>query len=133
MTARTKTDWRSRRRARGRAKLSGTAARPRLAVFRSNKYIYAQLINDAAGATLAAADGRELKAKPAFAGAIQPGKRASDVGFSKVPEAYAVGRLLAGKALAKKIKQVCFDRGGYLYAGRVRALAEGARDGGLVF
>lgn len=127
------TNPRKHRHARVRTRVAGTSERPRLAVFRSNRYIYAQLIDDRAGATLAMADSRELrKGKPASAKATA-GKRATDVGFTKVPEAYQVGKLLAEKAVAKKVKRVAFDRGGYLYAGRVRAVAEGAREGGLEF
>ena len=65
--------------------------------------------------------------------ATKLGKRATDVGFTKVPESFLVGKLLAEKAIAKKIKKVAFDRSGYIYAGRVKALAEGAREGGLQF
>ena len=132
MTINLKTQNRSRRRARVRARLSGTLVCPRLAVFRSNKYFYAQLIDDAAGRTLVAADSRELGKEDQALRQAQ-GKRPTDVGFTKVPEAYLVGQLLASKAAAKKISRVCFDRGGYLYAGRVRAAAEGARAGGLLF
>lgn len=116
-----------------RKKATGTAARPRLSVFRSNDRIYAQLIDDESGRTVAAADSRELKGLAAAKAPARRGKRPSDVGFTKVPEAYAVGRLLAEKAAGRKVKRVTFDRGDALYAGRVRALAEGARDGGLEF
>lgn len=95
---------------RVRAKVAGTARRPRLSVFRSNRYLYAQLIDDAAGRTLASV---------------------SDLGAPA--EAGALGKSLATKAKAKKIKSVIFDRGGYRYAGRVKALADGARAGGLIF
>jgi large subunit ribosomal protein L18 len=125
---------RKHRHARVRTRVAGTSERPRLAVFRSNRYIYAQLIDDKAGATLAMADSRELrKGKQGPSTTLGAGKRATDVGFTKVPEAYQVGKLLAEKAVAKKVKRVAFDRGGYLYAGRVRAVAEGAREGGLEF
>ena len=133
MTSQLPDNNRSRRRARVQATVRGSATRPRLAIFRSNKYLYAQLIDDTAGRTLLAADSRELvKGKPASAKA-SAGKRPSDVGFTKVPEAYLVGQLLAEKAQAKKISVVAFDRGGYRYAGLVRAVAEGARAGGLTF
>lgn len=126
VTIRQKNEKRLRRAARTRAKLAGTATRPRLSIFRSNRAIYAQLIDDERGLTLVAAGSREL-------GRETKGKRAEDTGFTKVPEAFRVGELLAGKALAKQVKRVAFDRGAYLYAGRVKALAEGARAGGLEF
>ena len=129
MSTHRKTLNRSRRRARIRASVMGSATRPRLAVFRSNKFIYVQLIDDSARATHAAASSREL----AGAKGERAGKRAEDAGFTKVPAAYRVGQLIAERAQAKGIKSVAFDRGGYLYAGRVRAVAEGAREGGLAF
>ena len=101
---------RRRRQRRIRAKIAGTARRPRLSIFRSNRYLYAQLIDDAAGKTLASA---------------------SDLGAPAA--ARALGESLAAKAKAKKIESVVFDRGGYRYAGRIKALAEGARAGGLTF
>lgn len=104
-----------RRIQRVRAKISGTAERPRLAVFRSNCAIYGQLINDEIGKTLAAASSTEIKteAKP-------------------VELAREVGKLLAKKAKEAKITSAVFDRRSYQYHGRVQALAEGARDGGLI-
>lgn len=99
-----------------RKKISGTSERPRLNVFRSNKGIYAQLIDDLAGHTLVAASTKEV----ASAG-------------TKSEKSKAVGTLLAEKAKAAGISAVVFDRGGYLYHGRVKALAEGAREGGLEF
>jgi large subunit ribosomal protein L18 len=125
-TTRKKNAQKLRRFTRTRAKIIGTAVRPRLTVFRSNQAIYAQLIDDARNVTLVAADSRELEK-------ATKGKRAEDAGFTKVPEAYRVGELLAKKALTKKLELVAFDRGGYLYTGRVKALAEGAREGGLKF
>ena len=107
---------RARIRRRIRAKVAGTAERPRLAVFRSNKYIYAQLIDDAAGHTLAAASSRE-----------------ADVTATGVEASTAVGKLIAERAKATGAETVVFDRGGYRYHGRVKALAEGAREGGLRF
>ncbi len=101
-----------------RKKVSGTASRPRLAVFRSNKEIYAQLIDDTAGVTLAAANSRN--------------KDTANEG-NKVERAKAVGLALAGIAQAKGIETCVFDRGGNLYHGRIKALAEGAREGGLQF
>ena len=101
---------RNRRSIRIRSRVAGTAKRPRLAVFRSNKYVYAQVIDDVAGKTLVSVS--NLKEKLA---------------------AKAVGEAIAKAALAKKINQVVFDRGGYLYTGQVKALADGARAGGLQF
>jgi len=99
-----------------RGKISGDAARPRLSVFRSNKQIYAQLIDDINAHTLASASSAEVTAK-----------------VSKTDIAKEVGKNLAAKAKTAGISNVVFDRGGYLYHGRVKALAEGAREGGLDF
>ncbi|MDZ4756955.1 MAG: 50S ribosomal protein L18 [Bacteroidota bacterium] len=112
----TKTDRRDKIRRKIRGSISGTAARPRLSVFRSNKQIYAQLIDDVAGKTLLASSSAKL-----------------DVKTNKIEIASLVGKTLAEKALESGIKEVVFDRGGYLYHGRVKSLAEGAREGGLVF
>ena len=101
---------------RVRKKVEGTQARPRLSVFRSNKQIYAQLIDDSAGRTIVAASSLEM----------------GDAG-TKSGEADAVGQALAKKAAAAGIKQVVFDRGGYKYHGRLKSLADGARAGGLEF
>jgi len=101
-----------------RKRLSGTAERPRLSVFRSNKGIYAQIIDDSTGRTLAAASSKSKD----FAAA-----------GTKVEQSLAVGRLLAEKAVEAGISKVVFDRNGYLYHGRVKSLAEGAREGGLDF
>jgi large subunit ribosomal protein L18 len=109
---------RERRRRRIRGKVAGTAERPRLAVFRSNLGIAAQLIDDRAGATLTAASWQQLK--KGFKG-------------SKTEQAKEVGKLLAANAKTAGIESCVFDRGGYLYHGRVKALAEGAREGGLTF
>ena len=120
---------RLRRRGRVRAKVLGTAGCPRLSVFRSNRAIYAQIINDESGRTLAAVGAGEVRpAKGAKAKSLpagQAGKKV-DVGFQ-------LGKLIAEKALAKGISKVVFDRNGYKYHGRVKALAEGARAGGLKF
>ena len=105
-----------------RRKLSGTAERPRLAVFRSVKHIYAQIIDDAVGHTLAAASSNEK-------GDAKSGTKSG----GNVAGAKAVGKLLAQRAQEKGVKTVVFDRGGYLYHGRVKALAEAAREGGLKF
>ncbi|MBI2149524.1 MAG: 50S ribosomal protein L18 [Acidobacteria bacterium] len=104
-----------------RKRLSGSTARPRLAVFRSNKHIYAQIIDDAKGATLIAASTRDADAR-------QDLKNGGNVAAAK-----AVGKLVAARARAKGIEAVLFDRGGYLYHGRVKALAEAAREAGLKF
>ena len=109
---------RIRRHRRVRGKISGTAERPRLAVFRSNKGIYAQLIDDEAGKTLASASWVHLP--KSFKG-------------NKSEQAAEVGKLLAKNAKKAEIEGVVFDRGGYLFHGRVKALADGAREGGLSF
>ena len=105
----------SRRKARIRAKISGTAERPRLAIFKSHKYIYAQIINDDKGHTVVAADSRLSKAKT-------PVERAREIGVD-----------IAKKAKAAKIDKVVFDRGGFLYAGKIKMVADAAREGGLQF
>jgi large subunit ribosomal protein L18 len=106
---------RVRRHARVRTKVSGTATRPRLAVFRSNRFIYAQLIDDQGGKTLLAADSRNEKGKSAR------------------ERAAAVGKIVAEEALKQKIETVVFDRGGFQYQGVIVALADGARKAGLTF
>jgi large subunit ribosomal protein L18 len=108
------------RRYRIRKRVQGSPARPRLSVYRSASHIYAQIIDDVAGRTLAAASSRE-----------DVSKRVE--GKGKVATSTAVGQLLAERAQAQGIKAVAFDRGGYLYHGRVKALADGARAGGLEF
>ena len=107
---------RQRRKARIRAKVKGTADRPRLAVFRSLRYIEAQLIDDVRGVTLAAVSDRKLSLKG-----------------TKLERAQKVGEELAKKAAAIGVKEAVFDRGGYKFHGRVKALAEGARSQGLKF
>lgn len=109
---------RERRKKRVRAKIFGTKERPRLSVFRSNKHIYCQLIDDEKGHTLLSASDLELK-------------EISEKNRLKI--AFEVGKLIAKKALEKNIQKVVFDRGPYKYHGRVKALAEGARAGGLKF
>jgi large subunit ribosomal protein L18 len=109
---------RARRHRRVRGKVSGTAERPRLAVFRSNRGIEAQLIDDDEAKTLAAASWLHLP--KSFKG-------------SKVDQATEVGKLLAANAKGAGLERAVFDRGGYLYHGRVKALADGAREGGLDF
>ena len=113
----TKPERRQRIRFRIRKTISGTATNPRLSVFRSNKEIYAQLIDDVNGVTLLAASSREKEI----------GKD------TNVAVANAVGKLIAEKALKAGIENVTFDRGGYLYHGRIKSLAEGARAAGLKF
>ena len=114
----------ARRKARVRARVIGTAARPRLAVFRSLKHVRAQIIDDGARRTLASAADADLGKK----------KVAAPEGMAaKVAAAYAVGQLIAERAKAAGITTVVFDRGGQRYHGRIRALAEGARAGGLTF
>jgi large subunit ribosomal protein L18 len=113
----TKPERRQRIRFRIRKTISGTATNPRLSVFRSNKEIYAQLIDDVNGVTLLAASSREKE--------LEKG--------TNVEVATAVGKLVAEKALKAGIEVVTFDRGGYLYHGRIKSLAEGARAAGLKF
>jgi large subunit ribosomal protein L18 len=107
---------RRKRHARLRLRVEGNPERPRLSVFRSAKFIYAQVIDDSSGHTLAAASSREA----AFA-----------VGSGKIDSARAVGRAIAERARSAGVRAVVLDRGGYRYHGRVRSLAEGAREGGL--
>ncbi len=113
----TKKELRRTRIKRGiRGRIKGTDNRPRLTVFRSNKAIYAQLINDIDGKTIVSASSRNIKEK-----------------ITKVELSVAVGKQIAEKAIAAGIKQVVFDRNGYLYHGRIKSLADGAREGGLEF
>ncbi len=105
----------ARRKARIRAKISGTAERPRLAIFKSHRYIYAQLIDDTKGHTIAAFDSGRSKAKT-------PTDRAKDVGVE-----------IAKRAKDAKVSKVVFDRGGYLYTGKIKMVADAAREAGLQF
>ncbi len=114
----TKNIKRQRIRWRIRSKVSGDASKPRLSVFRSNKYIYCQLIDDLSGSTLASASSKESSV---------------DMGQAKIEQAKQVGKLIAERAKAINLDSVVFDRGGYLYHGRVKALADGAREAGLNF
>ena len=114
----TKLKRRKRIHSRVRKKISGTAQQPRLNVFRSNKHIYAQLIDDVNGVTLAQASSFEAQV-------AQEGDKSN--------QSTAVGKLLAERASGLSIDKVLFDRGGYLFHGRVKALADGAREGGLKF
>jgi large subunit ribosomal protein L18 len=117
MTVATRPAKRLKRRRRVRAKVAGTAERPRISVFRSNRGVFAQLIDDAEGKTLAAVNWTEdeLKSLP------------------RMEQAKKAGELLAARAKAAGVESAVFDRGGYQYHGRVKALAEGAREGGLIF
>jgi large subunit ribosomal protein L18 len=117
MTVTSKPQQRLRRRRRVRAKIVGTAERPRLSVFRSNRGVFAQLIDDRASRTIAAVNWIEPELRKL--GSMEQAKRA--------------GELLAERAKAAGVERCVFDRGGYRYHGRVRALAEGAREGGLGF
>jgi large subunit ribosomal protein L18 len=117
MSTLTKRQARERRHRRIRGKIAGTAERPRLAVFRSNRGIFAQLVDDESGSTLASANWLALKS---FSG-------------NKTDQATEVGKALAAAAKQAGVETCVFDRGGYLYHGRVKALAEGAREGGLTF
>lgn len=129
-----KADRRYRRHKRVRAKVFGTAERPRLCVFRSAKHIYAQLIDDEKGRTSVVASDLELKNVPRRHTRRRGEKEKTEVVRArKVAIAYEVGKLIAEKALKKNIKKAIFDRGGYKYHGRVKALAEGARERGLKF
>ncbi|GAP05793.1 MAG TPA: 50S ribosomal protein L18 [Anaerolinea thermolimosa] len=121
MTKRSRAESRLRRHRRVRLKISGTPERPRLNVFRSLQEIYAQVIDDQAGVTLAAAS------------SIDHALRGQLNGLTKTEQAKAVGKLVAERAREKGITQVVFDRGGYRYMGRVKALADAAREAGLEF
>ncbi|MFQ5426259.1 MAG: 50S ribosomal protein L18 [Gaiellales bacterium] len=119
MSSLSKPQLRERRHRRTRRRVAGTAERPRLAVFRSNRGLFAQLIDDESGHTIAAASWLAL--------------REQGLSGSKIDQASAVGTLLAERARTEGVERVVFDRGGYLYHGRVKALAEAAREGGLEF
>lgn len=110
-----KVQSRTRRHIRVRARVSGTSERPRLAVFRSNRYVYAQLINDETGSTIAASDSRKVS------------------GATMMVRAAAVGKAIAELAKGKGVTRAVFDRGGFQYQGVVAAVADGAREGGLAF
>ena len=130
---------RLRRHKRVRAKISGTAKVPRLCVFRSSKHIYAQLIDDEKRKTIVSASDLDikkvkspkLKVKSPASAKASAGKQKTLAG--RIAIAYKVGKILAEKALPKKITKVVFDRGGYKYHGRIKALADGAREKGLKF
>ncbi|MFZ0974945.1 MAG: 50S ribosomal protein L18 [Solirubrobacteraceae bacterium] len=117
MTVMTKPAQRLRRRRRVRAKIRGTAERPRISVFRSNRGIFAQLIDDDAGRTIASVNWTEGDLR----------------GLKRMEQATRAGTLLADRAKAAGVDTAVFDRGGYQYHGRIKALADGAREGGLTF
>lgn len=117
-----KKEKRARRQKKIRSKINGTASVPRLSVFRSNSFMYAQLIDDEQGKTILSAT--SFKGKVAG-----KGKKSAN----KTEGAKEVGKMIAERAIAKKIKKIVFDRSGYVYTGRVKALADGAREGGLIF
>lgn len=113
---------RERRHSRVRKKVAGTSDQPRLCVFRSLKNIYAQVVDDGVGATIVAASSLDEEVKKEIAEAK-----------GKIETSKAVGRVIAKRAKEKGIEKVCFDRSGYKFHGRVKALADAAREGGLVF
>jgi large subunit ribosomal protein L18 len=117
MTVKTRPSKRLKRRRRVRAKITGSAERPRISVFRSNRGVFAQLIDDTSGRTLAAVNWTEDELKS----------------LKRMEQANKAGQLLAERAKAAGVETAVFDRGGYQYHGRVKALAEGAREGGLIF
>lgn len=110
---------RNRIKMRVRKKISGTSERPRMSIFRSNRDIYVQIIDDIAGCTLASASSAVAEIK--------------DKKITKIAQSALVGKMIAEKAVAAGIKSVVFDRNGYLYHGRVKSLADAAREGGLIF
>jgi large subunit ribosomal protein L18 len=117
MTVKSRPAKRLKRRRRVRAKITGSAERPRISVFRSNRGVFAQLIDDGSGRTLAAVNWTEDELKS----------------LKRMEQAKKAGELLAERAKAAGVETAVFDRGGYQYHGRVKALAEGAREGGLIF
>jgi large subunit ribosomal protein L18 len=124
MKIQTKNDRRVRIGLRQRKRIAGTAERPRLRVFRSVSHIYAQVIDDMTGTTVASAASTEPALKQQLGGGARPGNKAG---------AQVLGRAIAERLLAKGIKRVVFDRGGFLYHGRVKAVADAAREAGLEF
>ena len=121
ISKKSKSEVRAKKHRKIRGRLSGTPERPRLSVFRSNKHIYAQIIDDVAAVTLAAA------------GTSEKGARADLKYTDNIEAAKYVGDLIAKRALEKGIKQVVFDRGGFIYQGKIKALADSAREAGLEF
>ena len=124
MRVKTKKDRRHRVQFRIRKRVTGTAERPRLVVFRSAQHIYAQAVDDTSGRTIVAASSVEPTVKAGFG---------QDTGGGNVVGAKAVGKIVAERLLASGVNQVVFDRGGFLYHGRVKAMAEAAREAGLRF
>ena len=124
MKIKTTKDRRTRIGLRQRKRISGTAERPRLRIFRSVAHIYAQVIDDLSGTTVASAASTEPTLKTTYSGATRGGN---------VAGAKALGRTIAERLIAKGIKRVVFDRGGFLYHGRIKAVAEAAREAGLEF
>jgi large subunit ribosomal protein L18 len=124
MKIKTKADRRERIHLRQRKRIMGTTERPRLSVFRSVSHIYAQVIDDLSGKTLAFASSTDPKLKGSFA---------KDVRGGNVRGAEAIGKAIAERSIEKGIKRVVFDRGGFLYHGRIRAVADAARKAGLEF
>ena len=124
MKINTKKDRRQRIMLRQRKRIAGTAERPRLRVFRSVSHIYVQVIDDMSGKTLVSAASTEPTLKGQLAGPARPGNKGG---------AQMLGKTIAERLMAKGIKRVVFDRGGFLYHGRIRAVAEAAREAGLEF
>jgi large subunit ribosomal protein L18 len=124
MKIHTKKDRRQRIALRQRKRINGTAERPRLRVFRSVSHMYAQVIDDTTGNTIAAVSTIEAALKPQLGGPARPGNKAG---------AQLLGKTIAERLIAKGIKRVVFDRGGFLYHGRIRAVADAAREAGLEF
>jgi large subunit ribosomal protein L18 len=124
MKIKTKADRRERIHLRQRKRITGTAERPRLAVFRSVSHMYAQVIDDMSGTTLVSASTTEPALKGRLTGKSRAGNKAG---------AQAIGKAIAERLIEKGIKQVVFDRGGFLYHGRIRAVADAAREAGLQF
>jgi large subunit ribosomal protein L18 len=124
MKIKTTKDRRTRIGLRQRKRINGTAGRPRLRIYRSVSHIYAQVIDDLAGTTVASAASTEPALKTTYSGATRGGN---------VEGAKALGRTIAERLIAKGIKRVVFDRGGFLYHGRIKAVAEAAREAGLEF
>ncbi|MBI4097172.1 MAG: 50S ribosomal protein L18 [Candidatus Levybacteria bacterium] len=123
---------RVRRQTRVRKKVQGTKEKPRLSVFRSNQYMYAQIIDDATGITLLSISEKKLSKAPPTGRAGLPAGR-QEAKASRLEKAKMVGLEVAKLAGEKKVKQIVFDKGRYAYHGRVKAVAEGAREGGLQF
>ena len=124
MQIKTKKDTKERIRLRQRKRISGTSERPRLAIFRSNSHIYAQVIDELAGTTVASASSSESSLKDTFKDKVRGSNKAG---------AEALGKVIAERLKEKGVTKVVFDRGGFLYHGRIRAIADAARAAGLEF